>query len=175
MDDQDIFNSRPLGLARMMAVDGGDSRLWQPEELEAMLEHQLAAPLESDISYLGREATSRLDLLRSGATPPITTFHDLFHHRAPPVELLELTKEFAKACRTRSDRLLPGEIAALVYLLSIVVARTRCGRRITKLQDDALRPSLDWALQQSWLDPSTRALLSEGDQLIGGREMQSDA
>jgi hypothetical protein len=158
-----------------MAVDGGDSGLWQPEELEAMLQHQLSAPLEIDISFLGREATCRLDVLRSAAVPPIETFHELFHHRAPPVELLELTKEFAKACRTRSDRLLPSEIAAIVYVLSIVVARTRCGQRISKLEDDALRHSLEWALEQPWVDPSTRALLGEGDQVIGGRETQSDA
>ena len=174
MDDQEIFNSRPLWLAQLMAVDGGDQGLWQPEELAAMLQHQLSAPLEFDFSYLGREATQRLELLCSAQGPPIATFGDLLHHPSPPVELLAMTKEFAKACRTRSDRLLPGEIAALLYLLSIVVARTRCGRRITKLEDDALRHSLDWALQQPWVDQSTRALLHEGGQILGGRETQSD-
>jgi hypothetical protein len=158
----------------MMAVDGGDQGLWQPEELEAMLQHQLSAPLEFDFSYLGREATRRLDVLGSSQGPPIATFHDLLHHRSPPVKLLEITKEFAKACRTRSDRLLPNEIAAMLYLLSIVVARTRCGRRITKLEDDALRHSLDWALKQPWVDESTRELLREGDRVIGGRETESD-
>ena len=174
MDDQDIFKSRPPWLARMMAVDGGDQGLWQSEELEAMLKHQLSAPLEFDFSYLGREATQRLEALRSAEVPPIATFHDLFHHRAPPVELLQMTKEFAKACRTRSDRLLPNEIAAMLYLLSIVVARTRCGRRITKLEDDALRHSLDWALKQPWIDEATRELLREGDRVIDGRETESD-
>ena len=175
MDDRDIFSSRPSCLARMMDLDAGDQDLWRPEELDAMLEHQLAAPLEFDLSYVGEQASHRLDALRSAEGSPIESFYDLLHHPCPPVELLELTKEFAKACRVRSDRLLPGEIGTLLYILSIVVARTKCRQRITKLDDAALRHSLNWALEQSWVDASTQELLREGDQVIGGAEAKPDA
>ena len=36
------------------------------------------------------------------------------------------------------------------------------------------RAAIDWALKQPWVDESTRELLCEGDQVIGGRETESD-
>ena len=63
----------------------------------------------------------------------------------------------------------------MLYTLSIVVARTKCRRRLTKLEDHAFRYSLDWALKQPWVDEATRGLLREGYRVIGGGEAESDA
>jgi len=174
MEDRSVFESKASWLAQMMDLDDGDQGLWRPDELAAMFAHQLSAPLEGDLSYLGEQATQRLNSLRSAKGPRIRSFRDLLHHPCPPVELLELTKEFAKACRTRPDHLLPEGIAAMLYILSIVVARTKCRQAITKLGDHALRHSLDWALKQTWVDASTRGLLLEGSRMIGHVEVEPD-
>jgi hypothetical protein len=92
----------------------------------------------------------------------IRTFRELFQHPHPPVEFLEATKRFAKRCRNQPESPLPDEITTLLYFLAIVVARTRCGVRISGLDGEALRTGLDWALEQPWLDPTVRELLREG-------------
>jgi len=175
VDDRGVFDGKSSCLAAMMALGDGDEGLWTPEELAAMLKHQLSAPLDFDISYLSEQARERLRVLLPAQGPPIRSFSDLLHHPCPPVELLAMTKEFAKACRTRRERLLPEEIAAMLYTLSIVVARTKCGERLTKLDDHTLRYGLDWALKQSWVDEPTRGLLREGRRVIGSRETDPDA
>jgi hypothetical protein len=80
--------------------------------------------------------------------------------------LLELTRRFAKACRSRTGAPLPDEIATVLYFASIVAAMLRCGRRISKLDDEALVHALDWALDQPWLDASMRDLLCRGRQVV---------
>lgn len=161
MDDYDVRQSDPRMLARMLDLQADRQGPWEPGELGQILQHQLAAAVESDL--LGADQGWAEKLRRQCAVePPIRTFKDLLHHPAPPVELLRLTKQYAKASRGHSDSPLPDEVASVLYVLSIAVALAKCGRRITRLSDDGLRLSLDWALEQSWVDPSTRGLLEQG-------------
>ena len=53
------------------------------------------------------------------------------------------------------------EVASVLYLLAIVVARRRCGRQISGLDAESLRYGLDWAQRQPWLDEATRGLFRE--------------
>ncbi len=140
------------------------------QELGTILEHQLAAPIEPDLSSRDKDLPRKLEAFNATETRPINTFNDLLHHPRPPIELLELTKDFAKACRSHPDSPLPDEIATVLYLGSIVAARTRCDRPISKLGSEGLRHGLDWALSQSWLDQSTRALLEQGRQAVDAAE-----
>jgi hypothetical protein len=174
MELRDVRNTRASWLAQMMDLDDVDQVPWKPDELEAILKHQLSASLQSDFSYLEDQPPQPSDTLGSAEDPPMESFNDLLHHPRPPVALLERAKEFARTCRKRPDCLLPEEIAALLYILSIVVARTRCQCRITKLDDHALRDAVDWALEQSWVDEPTRELLRESYQVIGCAEPKSD-
>ena len=162
MEKRDISKSQPQSLARMMDLDHKEQLLWKPEELGAILQHQLAAPIDFDFSYHGNMAQHSVEKFSSADGAPIKTFRDLFEHPHPPVELLELTKQFAKRCRNSRDGPLPDEIATIIYFLSIVSATTKCRRRISKLDDQSLRYALKWALAQPWLDKSTRDLLEEG-------------
>jgi hypothetical protein len=161
MADYDVRNTDPQFLARMMDLGPGGEHPWVPEELGQILEHQLSAPLEFDLLGLDDGVVSRLRS-QCRADPPIETFRDLLHHPSPPIEFLELTKESAKTGRSHPDSPLPDEVASVLYLLSIVVAMAKCGRRITRLSDEGLRVGLGWALDQPWLDDSTRSLLEEG-------------
>jgi hypothetical protein len=150
----------------MMDLHTEGQPLWKPEELGAILEHQLAAPVAFDLGALDSGLNLRLQSL-TPAGPPLNSFRDLFHHPQPPLELLLLTKDFAKRCHYWPDSPIPDEIASVLYLLAIVVAMTRCHRAISRLDNKALRYSLDWALSQSWLDDSTRTLLRDSGKTLG--------
>jgi hypothetical protein len=152
----------------MMTMGPEVADLWHAKELGDILRHQLAAPLEFEIIGVNGELVAQLRV-KWGVAPEIETFGDLFEHPQPTVEMLELTKEFAKASRAHADGPLPEEVAVVLHLLSIVAALTKCGKRITRLDDEGLRFGLNWALEQPWLDESTRKVLQTGlDQL--GRE-----
>jgi hypothetical protein len=174
MDLSEVYNTKASWLAQMLDVKAGDQELWKPKELRAILNHQLAASLDADLRQYGNRSRQQRTVRDPADGPPIESFRDLLFHPSPPVGMLEGAKEFARNCRKRPECLLPEEIAAMLYILSIVVARIRCRRRITKLDDHALQDALRWALEQSWMDEPTRELLQEGYQVISCREHQSD-
>jgi hypothetical protein len=161
MHDSEYLGSQAESLARMMDLDSQRGSLWSPAELQAIFEHQLDAPLADDLAKADAAAATRL---RDG--PPvegraIRTFRDLFAHPRPPLELLDLTKRFAKQCRKDRDGPLPEEIATALYFLAIVKAMT-AGRRISELDDQALRFGITWALEQPWLDAASAAIFRAG-------------
>jgi hypothetical protein len=166
MNSRDDHEDNTPSLTYMMDLDFGSQELWGPDELGAVLEHQLSAPLQCDLGRLDKGLAGRLEELNSAEGPALGTFGDLLHHPHPPVELLELAKRFAKACRSHRDSPLPDEVATVLYFLSIAVALTKCGQRITKMDDASLRYSFEWALKQSWLDASSRGLLEQARQAI---------
>ena len=173
MKDNELHNSDPQSLTNMMNLDAGGQDLWGPEELGAILEHQLAAPLESDLGSLDKGLVRRLKEINSAGGTPLASFSDLLHHPSPPAEFLELTKRFAKICRSDPQSPLPSEVATILYFSSIVVAMTKCGRRITKMDDRSLQYSLDWAIRRPWLDDSTRKILEEGLRTVGSSPPES--
>jgi hypothetical protein len=155
-------------LARMIDLGQEARELWEPGELGTILEHQLAAPLE--FKSVGVDQ-ARLREIRAECQAPdeIETFGDLLFHPQPPVALLDLAKQFAKAGCGHPESPLPDEVAAVLYVACIVVAQTKCGRRITRLGDEGIQYGLDRALRQTWLDESIRNLLEEGRQRLFAR------
>jgi hypothetical protein len=173
-----VFKAEPPRLAAMLEVEPTRGRAWHPDELAAILKHQLAAPVLEDVE--GQPSGQLLSKEREGASHPPTgspaaahalaeserrgsrqegiTFDDLFHRPDPPVGLLRSVKEFAKANRNRPSSVLPNEIATLLYFGSIVVALKRCGQRITSLTDRDIRAGLDWVLGQGWVDERTKSV-----------------
>ena len=137
-------------LASLMSLDQAERPNWQADELSAILQHQLKAPLMLDLR------------LPAPAPAGLDTFADLLHHSHPPVDLLEQTQQFAKNSARHPDSPLPREIATVLYYASIIVARLRCGRKITQLNDDALRRGLESLIAQPWVDEATRRLFREG-------------
>ena len=83
------------------------------------------------------------------------------HHPSPPVELLKLTKDFAKLNLDHSQSTLPTEIAGALYYTSIAAALVRLDMRISQLTDADLRRGLLWARQQAWIDEATKGLLDQ--------------
>jgi hypothetical protein len=147
-------------MAELLSTGGGAEPLWRAEELAAVLRHQLSAPVDFEPHGGSREPHRGHARTKPGIA--VANFQELFHHPNPPVELLLLTKEFAKASRVQLESLLPQEVATVLYYASIVVARTRLGKRISGLDDKTTRKGVEWVVAQPWVDERTRGLFQEG-------------
>ncbi len=143
-----IQNARPEQLAEILERTETPGDLWRPEELGALLNHQLAAPIEVDLASLPPVLAQQIRGLADVEGLLMKSLGDLFQHPRPPLALLRLVKDFAKAAHAAPDGPLPGEIARVLYYTSIAVAWLRWGERITRLNDEALREGFDWVCSQ---------------------------
>ena len=167
------YQSRARALSALMATGDEHARLWRPEELAAMFRHQMSAPMLVDLGGFDAPTASRLKTLSEAQGLVLKSFSDLVHHPAPPVELLELVKNFAKANLDHPESGLPPEIASTLYYTSIASALIRLDRRISSLQDADLAAGIRWTQSQAWLDEQTRVLLAQAlNKLSAGQEVQ---
>ncbi len=158
---RDVHDSDPARLSAMFEL-GETLRPWQANELAAVLRHQLTAPVEFDVTMMDPGSAARLKTLAQAQRLLVSNISDLLHHRHPPIELLEMLKEFARSHRQHPDSPLPAEISTLLYYSAILVARWRCDRRISDLDDAVLGRGVEALIRCSWLDETTRTLLREG-------------
>jgi hypothetical protein len=152
----------PPRLSQLLSLDESSSRTWEPDELSAILRHQLSAQLEFDLGDISAELTELGVLGHAGTLRWSVTFGDLLQSARPSLPLLDRAKRFAKACKSDPGAALPEEVATVMYFACIIVARMRCGARISALDDEALREGLRWAVSQRWVDDETGRLLREG-------------
>ena len=163
----EIYRSQPRNLASLMDLEGQGRQAWLPEDLAAMLAHQLSAPLVFDISRVpGYSDPSHADEIEDGSR--LTNFGELLHHPRPPLDLLRVTKDFAKGSDKREDAPIPSEIATVLYYATILVALSRHGVRITELGDQSLQEAIAWTLRQKWVDERTRLIFIQGQELLTG-------
>lgn len=167
------FDGEPRHLAGLMGLDGAADDLWTPDELGAILRHQLAAPVQYDLMLNRAEHDETTAQPAEGQALRGGTFGDVLHEARPSLELLEQIKQFAKQHHSRPNGSLPAPVARVVYYASIVAAMMRCGRRITRLDDQSLRQGLEWAVAEPWVDQQTRALLQSGLEFIDQSEGRS--
>lgn len=171
MDSQtDILNASPGKVAELLGMGGVPARVWRPQEIAAVFKHQMSAPVAVDLDTLPSKLQEQLRFLSDAGGLLLKSFRDLFQHPSPPVELLVLVKDFAKMNLNQSASLLPNEVAAAVYYLSIAAALVRLNRRISALKDDELSTGFRLVLAQDWLDEPSRQLLDHAaDKLLTGR------
>jgi len=145
-------------LKQLIAFDADDRAIWPVDLLRQQLRGQLLYELrQSDSSH-----QRVLAELTHSTQHPLDSFEDLLVHPHPPVELLQLTKDFAKLSYADRHSPLAPEVSLLLYYGCIVVAMIRCRQRISSLGDDDLRQGLDWAIRQPWVEDRMRKLLQEG-------------
>jgi len=154
-----VFKSRAKELAALLATGEERARLWRPDELAAIFKHQISTPMLVDLGTFDPGTASKLKTLSEAQGLLLKSFSDLFHHSTPPVELLVLVKDFAKANRDHPESGLPAEIASALYYISIAAALVHLDARITKLPDADLRRGLHLTREQAWLDAATKELL----------------
>ena len=162
-----VLDSDPKQLASLIGDDDIGERIWRPDELAAILQHQLTTPLHVDLAGVGG-AAGQLRELAGARGLVLKSFGDLLQHPQPPVGLLKLMKDFAKACGHSPQSTIPKEVSSVIYFASILAAMTRCSRRITRLDNAALLKAVLWALKQPWLDEITRGIFLEGQHFLTG-------
>jgi hypothetical protein len=153
-----LGKSPPKSLAAFLAAGSEAARLWRPEELSAIFRHQMTAPILVDLGGFDPATAVRLKTLSEAQSLLLKSFSDLFHHPVPPLELLTVTKDFAKANMDHPESSLPQEVAAVLYYASIAAASVRLDARISQLKDAELQRGLLWAKDQPWVDGQTRDL-----------------
>ena len=166
--EDDTRQADPQALARMLQVGAsggerhGGERHWEPNELGAILRHQLGCPVRFDLDVLGPRLAAQATAVTEARGLLLKSFGDLIFHPDPTIELLKLTKEYARACRAHPDSLIPSEVATALYYAAIVAARLRCGARITELDDATVRQGIEWLIRQPWIEPSLRTFFEHG-------------
>ena len=163
-----VFKSRANKLAALMATGEERARLWRADELASIFRHQMSAPVLVDLGTFDPRTATRLRILSEAQGLLLRSFDDLFHHPAPPIELLVLVKDFAKANLDHPESGLPGEIAAALYYTSIAAALVRLDARISQLPDADLQRGLRSILEQAWLDEKTKGLLANALGKVSG-------
>ena len=154
-----VFKSRAKELAALMATGEERAKLWRPDELAAMFRHQMSAPMLVDLGGFDARTATKIRTLSEAQGLLLKSFSDLFHHPAPPIELLELVKNFAKSNLDHPESGLPDEIASMLYYTSIAASLVRFDTRISQLKDADLRCGLRWAKDQTWIDEETKTML----------------
>ncbi len=161
-----LSRSAPKSLAAFLAAGQECARLWQPEELGAIFRHQMSAPVLVDLGGFDPATAARLKTLSHAQSLLLTSFLDLFLHPVPPIELLTLTKDFAKGNMEHPDSSLPNDVAAVLYYASIAAAWARLGRRISRLSDAEFKRGLEWAKGKSWVEAPIQRLFDEALQKL---------
>ena len=166
-----VFKSRAKKLASLLASGEERTKLWRVDELAAIFRHQMSAPILVDLGTFDPLTATRIRMQSEAQGLLLKSFADLFHHPSPPIELLELIKDFAKANLDHPGSGLPDEIATTLYYTSIATALVRLDARITQLPDADLQRGLRWAMEQGWLDAAIRELLARALEKISGKEI----
>lgn len=166
-----VFKSRAKELAELMASGEEHARLWRPDELAAIFRHQISTPMLVDLGSFDPRTATRLKTVSEAQGLLLKSFADLFHHPTPPVELLEIVKDFARANLDHPESGLPAEIASALYYTCIAAALVHLGTRISKLPDGDLQRGLSWTREQTWLDVKTKELLAQAlDKIVAARK-----
>jgi len=163
-----LTKSRARELAALMNTSDESSPLWRADELAALFRHQMSAPVLMDLGSFDPRTASQLKTLATAQGLLLSSFADLFNHPAPPLALLQLVKDFAKANMDHPESGLPREIATTLYFTSIAAALLRLDKRISQLPDAELQRGLRWAQDQKWLDEKTRAVLEGALKKLSG-------
>ncbi len=165
-----VFKSRPQTLAKLLASGEERAQLWRADELAAIFRHQIACPMLVDLGGFDPRTAARLKIVSEAQGLLLKSFSDLLHHSAPPLELLNLVKDFAKANMDQPASGLPPEIAAALYYASIASALVHLDERISRLSAADLRRGLIWAREQAWLDAATKTLLGRALEKVPGSQ-----
>jgi hypothetical protein len=149
-------------MSALMELDPDPGRVWRPDELGAVYRHQMSAPVQFDLGGIDPALCPKLQALAAAENLLVRSFHDLLAHPSPPLELLRLVKDYAKANRRHRTSALPPEVATVLYYACIAAALVRCGKRITTLDDAALAKGFAWVLALGWVEEPVRTLCRLG-------------
>ena len=143
---------------------------WHETDYAPLLDHQLSAPLLISLKQ-GDDPWSSPDPALQPLLDRFHTMREVLESEAPPLELLEMIKAFAKGQLNTAAEALPQPVATGLYYAAIASALSKQGRRITTLSDAELGKGFAWLLQQPWLVEPIDRLAEAGLQQVGGDRM----
>jgi len=133
---------------------------WSANDLQAILLHQLAAPLSSeaeDIAAADRtDFTTIVEIIEQSGCQ---TFEDALQRQPPSRRLLAAFKNYAKAL-LRTEEGLPRDVARILYIACIQCGRRAGFRDITSLDVLSLQREVRRCLTFGWLPDDVRSLLA---------------
>lgn len=159
MTDPNVRGTDPKRLSRLWGCESDAVVQWQPDELAAMFKHLLASPIVDEVESVEPRLARKLGQREATPGEAFNTFGDLLSHGQPPLDLLNLAKEFCK--HAEDNESLPADVAFVLYAAVISVALVRCEKRITSADDSSLRSTIKWAGSRRWVDPDTKTLFEE--------------
>ncbi len=157
-----ILNCSASNVKTLLDEAVTEDQLWSADDLQDVCNHQWSAPLAVDLNGMEDLHAERVETLAASKGLLLRSFGDLLAHPHPPLELLILTKEFAKRSLASPHATIPHDVARVLYFTSIAAALSRCQKRITTLGDEQTIAGIRWALSQKWLPPGAREVLSDG-------------
>ena len=137
-------------LARLLGAVGNRLGEPGPEELDALWQLQLQAPVCVDLPALGADGP---------VAAPSVTFGEILKQRQSPLDWLRLIKDFAKLHLVHEQGPLPKEIADGLYFAAIAAALNHHQTLITGLNRQKLSRGFEWCLNQPWMDAETKAII----------------
>ena len=156
-----VMDAAPTRLSELLAVAGPWTEGWDEDELGSILAYQLAVPFEAEVLHSFPRLAPRFTPRGPGAGARPETLGELLRQDQPPLERLELCKDFAKAASQQPSSAMPKDVALVLYYLSLASAQVRLARRITRLGSRDLCQGLLWAERQPWVPGDLRALLAK--------------
>lgn len=142
-------------------IDPSESRLvgWSPEDLRAILAHQLDASMMAEVDELatagGMDRDSAVSLITAS---DCSTYGELLRSPSPSCPLLNLVKAMAKRAMGQEGDI-PCDVARVIYVSAILAARRVGHTAITTLADVAVEAEARRCLTFAWLPGDVRALL----------------
>ena len=166
-----VFLSTPEQISQLLHLDETKPEPWQEDDLPAMIQHQMSAPLEFDLGSAklsGSELKTASESFASATHSNIRTFGELLKNPRPPLDLLRLSQKFFRQkVKEHPKGSSEQKLSYLFYLLSIVVARIRHGANISRLTDDEQLQAIKSMIKKTWVEEKILELLSEGRKRIG--------
>ncbi|MBC8868576.1 MAG: hypothetical protein H8E44_04125 [Planctomycetes bacterium] len=156
MTEPNVHGTDPLRLSRLWQCDSDALVEWQPDELAAIFKHLLASPLVDEVAAVQPRLAEKLRLCEAVPGERLDTFGDLLTHEQPPLDALDVVKEFCK--HAEDNESLPPDVAFVLYAAVISVALVRRDERITSADDRSLQTRIKWAGSRDWIDPDMKAL-----------------
>lgn len=160
--------AEPGSLKGLLSLQG--DTCWTDQDLQAIYRHQMAAPVRFDLAAIPREAAGNLSSLCDAQSLVLRSFRDLLFHPHPPLQMLEMAKDFAKASMQAPDGPLPPKVASVLYFLAISIALVRSGKYISRLDRASLRCGISTVMSRPWIDDETRSALGLAADMLSSKE-----
>ena len=147
-------------LRSLMDPDSVDAVPWSADELKSILEHQLASPLADELERFVQVSSLAADRIQALVAAGPGSFREALLGGTPPVEMVRLVKDFAKASLAADDDL-PRDAARVLYILAIVQGQRLGDRGISTLDHASLRREVRRCLTFAWLPAIVRQALRD--------------